>query len=216
MANKPCVVVPNHMLEQFSREWLQLYPQARILAASIDDLAQDKRRRLVARIATGDWDAVILSRSAFERIPMSIIAQQAYLNEQTQELRRRLDASRDGRGLTVKRLEAALARAEERVKKLTDSAKDPGITFEETGIDYLMVDFSCRLVGVCHVRSGVGRALCHTRRPLRSAAWRGAAGVGRRFAGAAGRPSRQHPLLCRAGRRGRSRARPRGSVPGRA
>ena len=63
MASKPCVVVPNHMLEQFSREWMQLYPQARILATSVDDLAHNKRRMLVARIATGDWDAVIVSRS---------------------------------------------------------------------------------------------------------------------------------------------------------
>ena len=69
MANKPCVVVPNHMLEQFTREWMQLYPQARVLATSIDDLAMHKRRRLVARIATGDWDAIIVSRSAFERTP---------------------------------------------------------------------------------------------------------------------------------------------------
>ena len=82
MAQKPAVVVPNHMLEQFSREWMQLYPQARILAASIDDLSRDKRRMLVARIATGDWDAVILSRSAFERVPLSVREQQRYLDTQ--------------------------------------------------------------------------------------------------------------------------------------
>jgi N12 class adenine-specific DNA methylase len=140
MAQKPAVVVPNHMLEQFSREWMQLYPQARILAASIDDLSRDKRRMLVARIATGDWDAVILSRSAFEKVPLSVREQQRYLDTQLIEMRRQLDNSKGGHGLTVKRLEGALARAEERLKKLTDGAKDPGITFEETGIDYLMVD----------------------------------------------------------------------------
>jgi N12 class adenine-specific DNA methylase len=140
MAQKPAVVVPNHMLEQFSREWMQLYPKARILAASIDDLSRDKRRLLVARIATGDWDAVILSRSAFERVPLSVGAQQRYLDTQLAEMRRQLDNAKGGHGLTVKRLEGALARAEERLKKLTDGAKDPGITFEETGIDYLMVD----------------------------------------------------------------------------
>ena len=140
MAQKPAVVVPNHMLEQFSREWVQLYPQARILAASIDDLSRDKRRMLVARIATGDWDAVILSRSAFEKVPLSVREQQRYLDTQLSEMRRQLDNSKGGHGLTVKRLEGALARAEERLKKLTDGAKDPGITFEETGIDYLMVD----------------------------------------------------------------------------
>jgi len=140
MAQKPAVVVPNHMLEQFSREWMQLYPQARILAASIDDLSRDKRRMLVARIATGDWDAVILSRSAFEKVPLSVREQQRYLDTQLSEMRRQLDNSKGGHGLTVKRLEGALARAEERLKKLTDGVKDPGITFEETGIDYLMVD----------------------------------------------------------------------------
>jgi N12 class adenine-specific DNA methylase len=140
MVRKPAVVVPNHMLEQFSREWMQLYPQARILAASIDDLARDRRRLMVARIATGDWDAVILSRSAFERVPLSPAAQQRYFDSQLADMREQLDRARGGRGLTVKRLEGALARAEERLKKLTDGAKDPGITFEETGIDYLFVD----------------------------------------------------------------------------
>ena len=140
MASKPAVVVPNHMLEQFSREWMQLYPQARILAASIDDLGRDKRRMLVARIATGDWDAVILSRSAFERIPLSVPAQKRYLDGQLEEMRRQIEAAKGGHGLTVKRLEGTLARAEERLKTLTDTAKDPGITFEETGIDYVIVD----------------------------------------------------------------------------
>ncbi len=89
MAQKPAVVVPNHMLEQFSREWMQLYPQARILPTSIDDLSRDKRRLLVARIATGDWDAVILSRSAFEKVPLSVGEQQRYLDTQLSEMRRR-------------------------------------------------------------------------------------------------------------------------------
>jgi hypothetical protein len=134
------VVVPNHMLEQFSREWMQLYPQARILAASVDDLARDKRRVLVARIATGDWDAVIVSRSAFERMPLSIAAQQRYLDAELDDMRRQLEHSKSGRGVSVKRLEGALARAEERLKALADSAKDPGISFEEIGIDYVFAD----------------------------------------------------------------------------
>ncbi|MCW2567773.1 MAG: putative Helicase, partial [Mycobacterium sp.] len=140
MATKPAVVVPNHMLEQFSREWMQLYPQARILAANTEDLTRDRRRLFVARVATGDWDAVILSRSAFERLPLSPAAQQAYLDRELDVLRTQLERSRAGAGLTVKRLEGALQRAEERIKKLTDSVRDPGITFEQTGIDYLFVD----------------------------------------------------------------------------
>ncbi len=140
MAAKPAVVVPNHMLEQFTREWLQLYPQARVLAAGTEDLAGDRRRLLVGRVATGDWDAVILSRSAFERLPLAPATQQAYLDSQLEELRTQLGNSRSGSGLTVKRLEAALARAEEGLTRLTDSDRDPGVTFEQTGVDYLIVD----------------------------------------------------------------------------
>jgi len=71
MVNKPAVIVPNHMLEQFAREWLQLYPQARILAASSADLAGDKRRQFVARAAANQWDAVIMTRTALQRISLS-------------------------------------------------------------------------------------------------------------------------------------------------
>ena len=71
------VVVPNHMLEQFAREWLQLYPQARILAASSEDLAGEKRRLFVARAASNDWDAIMMTRSAFERIPLRAETQAA-------------------------------------------------------------------------------------------------------------------------------------------
>ncbi len=71
LVRKPAVVVPNHMLEQFAREWLQLYPQARVLVAGRDDLQRDRRRAFVARCATGDWDGIVISRSAFEKIPLS-------------------------------------------------------------------------------------------------------------------------------------------------
>jgi len=140
MARKPAVVVPNHMLEQFTREWLQTYPQARVLAAGTEDLAGDKRRLLVARVATGDWDAVILSRSAFERIPLALPAKRAYLDRQSDQLREQIAHSKAGSALTTKRLEKALASAEQRLQALTDSVKDVGVTFEQTGIDYLFVD----------------------------------------------------------------------------
>ena len=140
LARKPAIVVPNHMLEQFGREFLQLYPQARVMIAQREDLQASRRRLFVARCATGDWDAVILSRSALERIPMSAAAQQAYLNRELERMRQQIHRSREGDGLTVKRLEAALLRAEERLKAKLDAARDPGITFEATGIDYLFVD----------------------------------------------------------------------------
>jgi len=140
LARKPAIVVPNHMLEQFGREFLQLYPQARVLVAQREDLQADRRRVFVARCATGDWDAVILSRSALERIPMSAEAEKVYLNRELERMREWIQRSREGDGLTVKRLEAAVLRAEERLKAKLDAARDPGITFEATGIDYLFVD----------------------------------------------------------------------------
>ncbi len=140
LARKPAVVVPNHMLEQFTREWLQLYPQARILAAGVEDLARARRRLFLARAATGDWDGILLSRSAFERIPLSPAAQRDYLNRELDTLRGQLERSRAAGGLTVKRLEAALQRGEERLRTLLDTVKDLGISFEETGIDYLFLD----------------------------------------------------------------------------
>ncbi len=140
LVRKPAVVVPNHMLEQFSREWLQAYPQARILTCGTEDLVKDKRQLFVARAATGEWDAVIMSRSAFEKIPVSKDTEEAYLDEQRMQLRMWLAASKSERGLSVKRLEGTLARAEERLKKLRDVDRDPAITFEATGIDYLCVD----------------------------------------------------------------------------
>jgi N12 class adenine-specific DNA methylase len=144
LARKPAIVVPNHLVEQFGREFLQLHPQARILTAQHDDLQASRRRLFVARCATGDWDAVIMSRSAFERIPLSPDVQRAYLAREVERIREWIKRSRGGGGLTVKRLEAAALRAEERLKAKLDGVKDPGITFESTGIDYLMVDFTSR------------------------------------------------------------------------
>ena len=87
MVRKPAVVVPNHMLEQFAREWLQLYPQARVLVAGREDLQRDRRRAFVARCATGDWDGIVISRSAFEKIPLSAAGQQAYMDRELDQMR---------------------------------------------------------------------------------------------------------------------------------
>ena len=140
LVTKPAIVVPNHMLEQLAREALQLYPQAAILLTQRDDLQADRRHQFVARCATGNWDIVIMSRSAFERIPMSAAVQREYLSAELDRMRDFITASKQGDGLTVKRLEGALLRAEERIKRKLDTAKDPGITFEATGIDYLFID----------------------------------------------------------------------------
>jgi N12 class adenine-specific DNA methylase len=140
LIRKPVVVVPNHMLDQFAREWLQLYPQARVLAAGSGDIAGEKRRLFVARVASNDWDGVIMTRSAFERIPVSPEAESHYREQQLDDLRRALEQAKRGSGLTVKRIEKAVARDAERVKKLRDREVDPGVTFEETGLDYLIID----------------------------------------------------------------------------
>jgi N12 class adenine-specific DNA methylase/SAM-dependent methyltransferase len=131
------VVVPNHMLEQFGREWIQLYPQARVLVTGNDDLTREGRRRLHARVATGRWDAVIMSRTVFERIPMSAKAQEAYWGLEVDRLTSLV--SKAG-GLTVKRVESARARLEWRVAKKLDALKDPSLTWEMLGITYLVVD----------------------------------------------------------------------------
>ena len=140
LVNKPAYVVPNHMLEQFSAELLQLYPQARVLVATRDATTPDARKHFVARCAMGEWDAVVITHSAFERIPVSVDSERAYIDGQIDELRQAIAASEAGSGLTVKRLEAAVARAEERQKRLLDARRDDGVSFEQTGIDYLFVD----------------------------------------------------------------------------
>ena len=140
LARKPAIVVPNHMLEQFGREFLQLYPQAKILVAQREDLQASRRHLFVARCATGDWDAVIMSRSAFERIPLSAAVQRDYLSREVGRIQEWIERSRGMDGLTVKRLQAAVLRAEERLKAKLDGPKDLGITFEATGVDYIFCD----------------------------------------------------------------------------
>lgn len=148
LARKPAIVVPNHMLEQFTREYLEIYPNANILAAGTDDLTGDKRKDFVARAATGDWDAVILTQKAFEAIPMSPEQQEAYIERELAEYREALERGQaeaaasgdDAIKKTVKKMEKALLRAEEALKKKLDKTKDSAVSFEQTGIDYLMVD----------------------------------------------------------------------------
>lgn len=145
MVNKPAIVVPNHMLEQFSREWLQLYPQANILAAGSKELAGEKRADFVARAATNDWDAVILTRGAFKSLSLSDERVAEYLERETQTMRHAIEAAKasnpGANGRTLKRVEKEVAAREEKLKKLLANPSPlTGVTFEETGIDYLMVD----------------------------------------------------------------------------
>ena len=141
LVSKPAVVVPNHMLEQFSREWLQLYPQARVLAASSEDLAGERRRAFVARTAANDWDAVILTRSAFARLPVSAETKIAYTAPRARAaagdaraLQRRRRADRQAAGEADPRARRNASR------RCSTRRAIPGLTFEQTGIDYLIVD----------------------------------------------------------------------------
>jgi hypothetical protein len=129
------------MLEQFSREWLQLYPTARILVADRERLSKDRRKEFVARAAIGDWDGIVFTQSGFARLPLGRDLMTGYLGEELEAARRALGESKDGKGLSVKRLERRIAQMEENYKRLlAEHAKDDGVRFEETGIDYLYVD----------------------------------------------------------------------------
>ena len=142
LITKPAVCVPNHMLEQFSREWLQLYPQARILAAGTDELKDENRRRFVAKAATGDWDAIILTRTAFERLSLTPANEAAFMDRQLDAFRQALEDAkqRDGESPAFRRVEKKLAAREEKIKEKRAGRRDPGLSFEDTGIDYLVID----------------------------------------------------------------------------
>ena len=141
LVSKPAYVVPNHMLEQFSAELLQAYPLANILMATKEATSKDAMKEFVARCATGDWDAVVITHSAFERIRVSKDAEIAYREAQIAEYRAAQSQSKGEHGLSVKRLEADIIRLEERTKSIReDQRRLDGVTFEETGVDYVFID----------------------------------------------------------------------------
>ncbi len=142
LARKPLFAVPNHMLGQFSTELLMLYPGANILVAGKEDFEAQNRKKLFSRIATGNWDAVIVTHSGFERIPLSQETQERFFKEQLEELEKikREHANPDNRRL-VKELEKAKKRLEAKLEGLVAThKKDNTLTFEELGIDRLFVD----------------------------------------------------------------------------
>lgn len=128
LARKPAVVVPNHMLEQFCREWQQLYPQAKLLAAFPDDVTAQRRRRFVAKVATNDWDAIIMTRTTFQRLALSPQHQSEYTNRELDLARTQLAeaATQPGaRPRTVKQVEKTLLRREEQLKALLATPRRP-------------------------------------------------------------------------------------------
>ncbi|MCI0541629.1 MAG: DEAD/DEAH box helicase family protein, partial [Verrucomicrobiales bacterium] len=142
LARKPLFVVPNHMLGQFSSELLTLYPGANILVATKDDFEKQKRKTLMSRIATGNWDAVIVTHSSFEKISVSRATQEEFFKEQLRELSLAIEEQRQqGDSRIVKTLERAKKRLEIKLKELAaNEKKDDTLTFEELGVDFLAVD----------------------------------------------------------------------------
>ncbi len=143
LCQKPLFVVPNHLTEQWASEFLQLYPSANILVATKKDFETQNRKKFCSRIATGDYDAVIIGHSQFERIPISLKRQQATIQSQIDEITDGIAQAKSqyAERFTIKQLEKTKRGLEARLKKLNDQTrKDDVITFEELGVDRLFVD----------------------------------------------------------------------------
>ena len=144
LIKKPMYVVPNHLLEQFSREFMQLYPNAKLLVAAKEDLTRERRKFLTAKIASGDWDGIVVTHSSFERIGMSRDYQEQFLLEQIAEydelLRDHAGTKGTNRNL-IKTIEKQKAARVERLKDLlAEKKKDDGLVFDELGVDHIFID----------------------------------------------------------------------------
>ena len=143
LCNKSMFVVPNHLIEQWASEYLQLYPSANILVATKKDFETKNRKKFCARIATGDYDAVIIGHSQFEKIPVSVERQIRTLEREQEEILYSISKLKAERGehITVKRFEKTRKQIEAKLKKLNDQTrKDDVVTFEELGVDRLFID----------------------------------------------------------------------------
>lgn len=143
LCSKSLFVVPNHIIEQFASEFLQLYPSANILVATKKDFATNNRKKFCSKIATGEYDAIIIGHSQFEKIPMSKERQEKILKRQINDLSLGINDLRnnDGEYYSIKQLEKSKEKIEEKLKKLNDqSKKDNVVTFEQLGCDRIFVD----------------------------------------------------------------------------
>ena len=144
LCSKPMFVVPNHLTEQWASEFLRLYPSANILVTTKKDFKKANRQKFCARIATGNYDAVIIGHSQFEKIPVSQERQEQLLQDQIDEITegiRELKSS-NGERFSIKAMERTKKGLEAKLKKLLDSPRDDVVTFEELGVDRLFVDES--------------------------------------------------------------------------
>ena len=143
LCHKSLFVVPNHLTEQWASEFLQLYPSANILVATKKDFEKQNRRRFCSRIATGDYDAVIIGHSQFEKIPLSLERQKRTIEEQIEEITFGIEAleAENGNYLSIKQLEKTKRGLETKLQRLNDrERKDDVVTFEELGVDRLFID----------------------------------------------------------------------------
>ena len=145
LCQKSLFVVPNHLTEQWASEYLQLYPSANILVATKKDFETKNRKKFCGRIATGDYDAVIIGHSQFEKIPMSLERQRAILQQQLDEVLDGISELKKNRGdnFSIKQLERTKKTVKQKLDKLNDqSRKDDVVTFEELGVDRIFIDES--------------------------------------------------------------------------
>ena len=145
LCSKSLFVVPNHLTEQWAAEFLQLYPSANVLVSTRKDFETKNRKKFCGRIATGDYDAIIIGHSQFEKIPMSIERQRAILEQQLDEVTEGITELKKNRGdnFSVKQLERTKKSVKQKLDKLNDqSKKDDTVTFEELGVDRLFIDES--------------------------------------------------------------------------
>ena len=143
LCNKTLIIVPNHLTEQMGSELLSLYPNANILVATKRDFEKDRRKLFCSRIATGNYDIVIMGHSQFSRIPLSTERQQKFLQDEIERYTQEIASAKkekSGQDLTVKQMEATKKRLQSHLEELMDSPKDDVVTFEQLGVDSLMVD----------------------------------------------------------------------------
>ena len=148
LSKKPMYVVPNHLLEQFAREFMQLYPNARLLVATKEDLTRERRKFLTAKIASGEWDGIVITHSSFERIGMSKGYQEKFLNEQIKEYEELLCDSVNAKAAnapTQSHQDHREAKSQTRSRLqdlLAEGKKDDGLVFDELGVDHIFIDES--------------------------------------------------------------------------
>ena len=140
LISKACVVVPKHLTLQMASEWIRLYPNAKLLVARPEDFTKDNRQKFIARCVTGDYDAVIMSFTQFERIPMSDEYRQQFMERELDDLMAALEEVDSSDRVSVKALERQKAKLEERLEKLIEFKKDNSLCFEKLCFDYLVCD----------------------------------------------------------------------------